>query len=86
MIKITIELYPHGRIEGKRRLGYAIIANDGSGTKSRGNYNIKLFKEDDNKPWKTCEIKGFKRLLFNAWDLLYGVLKKAIGSRYGRAF
>ena len=42
MIRITVELVPHGDESRARVLAHGIIANDGTGTLERGNYNFVL--------------------------------------------
>ncbi len=45
MIRITIELVPHGYEARKEVIAKAEIANDGTGTNIRGNYRYRLFKK-----------------------------------------
>ena len=68
-------MLPGGRSENKRLLAQAIIANDGTGTDSRGNYFANLFLTRD-KVWKTVRIKDFPRKSYNVWKLLQRVLKE----------
>lgn len=76
MIRITIELVPHGVEYLSRTIGVATIANDGTGTKDVGNYVYKLFTEEESpKLWKTGEIKGFERLRYTVWKLLFLILQ-----------
>ena len=80
-IRVTIELVPFG-IGKPRHLGTALIANDGSGDVDVGNYVATLSKWGrPNAVWKTAEVKGFRRRKRGAWDLLYLVLKEAVGKR-----
>lgn len=81
MIRITVELIPFG-IGKISKSATAYIWNDGTGDMSTGNYKYALSTfGKKQRIWKHGEIKGFKRLKFGVWDLLYLVLKKAVGSR-----
>ena len=77
MIEVTVTLYPQGRRDQPRELGRAQISNDGSGTKSRGNYNAYFTHE--GKRWKESQVQGFHRQSRNAWYLLFECLKQAVG-------
>lgn len=44
MLVIKIELWPHGDESKKEDMGTAHIWNDGTGTRTSGNYGIKIFK------------------------------------------
>lgn len=82
MLRITIELVPHGDESKKKHLGTAIIVNDGTGGRDVGNYYAKFSHFDSpNKTWKCSTCEGFKRLKRGPWDLLYIMLKDAVGSR-----
>jgi hypothetical protein len=82
MLRITIELLPHGFEGNKRVLGIAEIENDGSGTRVRGNYKYRLWGELDiaqkkTRPWKSGRVAGFYRMS-SSWKLLYRCLKAAL--------
>lgn len=82
MIRVTIELLPHGFETNKKHLGTIDIANDATGTLTSGNYKAKLSKRGNPKSiWKTAEIKNFPRKQKGAYDLLYLVLKNSVGER-----
>lgn len=93
MIKVTVELISAISRDRDRLLGVATIANDGTGT---GVYNYALSKmaPKERQAWKagraptegtllgdTGEITGFDNVARGPWDLLYLVLKHAVGSR-----
>jgi hypothetical protein len=42
MIRITIEMLPHGDESRKRHMGTMEIANDATGTGTAGNYRVRL--------------------------------------------
>jgi len=64
MLKITVELIPHGEEEYRTILDVMTIVNDGSGTLNNGNYNYYLSKEGTRK------VSNFPRLEKDAWDLI----------------
>jgi len=82
VIKVTIELLRFGIPELKKHLGTAIISNDGSGMRDSGNYDYMLSKwGKPDEPWKKGTLKSFPRQERGPWDLLYLVLRDAVGKR-----
>lgn len=83
MLRVTIELLPHGDESRKRHLGTMEIANVG-GTPSRGNYRARLSKRGKPKQlWKEGAVTGFPRKRLGPYDLLYRALMATVGSRNG---
>ena len=78
MIRVTVELVPQGDESRAKTLHTAVIANDGSGTKDRGNYRFSLSRKGSARPWKEGRISGFPRKRLGTWHLLYRVLKEAL--------
>lgn len=83
MIRVTVELLPRGREAGKRVLGVAMIANDGTGTLDRGNYKIRLSKwaPKVHETWKRGSITNFDRKRRGPWDLIFRALQETVGDR-----
>ena len=82
MIRITVELCKYGDTSNPEHLGTMKIWNDLTGDHTTGNYRFSISKKGlPNQIWKTGEVKGFKRLRRNAWDLLYLCLVKAVAGR-----
>lgn len=75
MINIDIELWPHGYQERSVRIGQIEIINDGTGTLSRGNYVVKLYRKNSTKVWKEGRVENFPRKRLNSYDLLLRGLK-----------
>jgi len=75
MLRIKIELVPYGKDAWAREIGSVIIANDGTGTHSVGNYKYTL--SDDTGSIKG-ELKEFKRTKGNAFHLLRDILNKVL--------
>lgn len=78
MISIDISLWPHGFADKAQNLGRIHIINDGSGTATRGNYRIILYKKGSNAVWRSGEVKNFPRKRLGSYDLLLRGLK-AVG-------
>lgn len=76
MIRIDITMYPHGNSSRARAIGSMIITNNGTGTKSKGNYSYTMSTEKTKK-YKTGEVKNFPRLKNNVWTLILRVLWNA---------
>lgn len=67
MLRITIELIPHGNIKKARIIGTGFIANDGTGNEGFGNYKA-VFRRIKSE--QHCTVKKFARKRHSAWDLL----------------
>lgn len=82
MLVVTIELWPGGDATLKQTLGTARIGNTGDGTPDIGEYRAAIRHENMGaRDWKRVKIAGFPRQKRNAWDLLFRVLRAAVGSR-----
>lgn len=81
MIRVTVELVSalSGKVE---HLGTAIIANDGQGTQTSGNYTAVLTRRGTrDRVWKRGRVIGFPRKRLGGWDLLYRALREIVGER-----
>ncbi len=76
MIRITVEMVPHGMESKKYEIGRAIIANDGTGNQTLGNYEYVINRVDGDKEvvFAAGEIKGFRRRERPVWNLIYRML------------
>ncbi len=80
MLVITIDL--HSAITGKKKnLGTIIIANDGTGSDTKGNYwgrayraGMTLSSWHTKRPIRTAEVKGHPRMRFSVWHLVTEML------------
>lgn len=77
MIRITVEMVPGG-VGEPVLLGRAIIANDGTGTKTRGNYRGTFWRKQ-RAPWRCTSVKNFPRQRDSVWHLLHQLLGEALG-------
>lgn len=75
MIRITIELLPLGREEGKRVLGKMEIANDGTGNAVIGNYRGELHAEYTRVSPRRGRVMNFNRRGQSVWSLVGAFLK-----------
>jgi hypothetical protein len=87
VIYIRMELWPYGDRSMAKVIGEGVIANDGQGTSTSGNYNS-WFKngefEDPTRPskaWKTAHLDGFPRKRMFGWDLVKKLLDVALRDR-----
>jgi hypothetical protein len=83
VIRVTIELLPHGFEEGKRHLGTMVIGNDLSSVDDvTGNYNIRLSKRGQpDSFWRKGRVEGFPRKRLGVYDLMYRALRNIVGGR-----
>lgn len=75
MLRITIEMVPKGDDSRAYTLAQGVIANDGTGDKSIGNYiygfSGQIKRPGDDPGIRTSgELKGFSRLRDDCWELL----------------
>lgn len=84
MIVVTVEVWPKGNEEKKYLLTRARVTNIGGNTKV-ANYQYVLEKHKYAKSpegvWKTGQIEDFPRQAKGMWDLLYHILRHAVGYR-----
>jgi hypothetical protein len=73
MLKITIELLPYGKEEGKKVLHEMSIVNNGEGTPDSGSYN---FKPSFHESWNINIVTNYPRKTSTAMKLLSDCLQK----------
>ena len=73
MIRVTVEMVPFGVEELATKLAILFIANDGSGSRTRGNYNYSI--STGKKTWRKGRIENFPRRSCSVWNLIYRVLR-----------
>lgn len=82
MLRVTIELLPHGDETQAKIMGQATIANDATGDADWGNYTVALSTwHDPPRKWKTGRVIGFARKRLGPWDLLFRALAATVASR-----
>lgn len=85
MIVIKVEMWPLGDESKAYEIGRGVIANDGTGTDERGNYDVRLLKSDvyAKRPgvWKKGRVEGFPRRVLGPWDLLFRALRACVADR-----
>lgn len=75
VIVVKVYMWPLGRQESEYELGRAYITNDGSGTRTSGNYSFDIFGRGGRKlKGGEGRIEGFERRKYLSWELLYRVL------------
>ena len=88
MIKITVELIS-ARDGHREILHEALLYNDGTGTKTSGNYELYLGKKgytfqnvyEGRGHYRRGKVKNFPRLRKNSWHLIYEGLHDIFGKR-----
>ena len=78
MIRITVELVS-ARTGETTRIASATIANEGTGTRTRGNYNADFLLKR-RRVWRTSRIVDYPRQSKNVWYLIYRALKVALNA------
>lgn len=73
MIRVTIEIVPHGVESRKRTLATMEIANDGTGSSDLGNYVGTLNAEYQTD--RPGYVRGFQRHKQSVWSLVGAFLK-----------
>lgn len=76
MIRIIIELLPGGDESRAKVFGTALIANDGTGTPTTGDYHYVVSGKRSILKGGTGTILGFRRKRDNVWELLRQVLNQ----------
>ena len=74
MIRVTVELFPAGSEEHKRRIGLIDIINNGTGSGKVGNYDVS-FHGIGGEEFK---LENFPRSKKNFWDLITAVLVEKV--------
>jgi hypothetical protein len=89
VIVVKVELWPGGDEKRSRLLGLGTITNIG-GTPARGTYSATLLGATragvtptvmHREPFRTVRVDGFPRRRLCAWDLVFRVLRAAVGTR-----
>lgn len=76
MINIPIDLWPLGDDMKSRSLGRLTIANDGTGSRERGNYNVTIFGAD-GRSIRTGKVLDWPRLSRPVFELVIAALQAA---------
>ena len=76
MIRVTVELIPFG-VGIPQRLGVMHIANDGTGTKNRGNYKAHVYRKGSWQIAREGIVTNYPRLSYNIWRLVVRCLRSA---------
>lgn len=76
MIRVTVELLPFGKEEGKKKLSEIHIANDGSGTTERGNYMARI---NPKQEYSHKVVTDYPRKSYHVNHLVYKTLKYFYG-------
>lgn len=75
MLRVTVQLIPHGDESRARTLGVMEIANDGTGTTESGSYDGVLHAEYTGASGRAGRVTGFNRKAQSVWSLVGAFLK-----------
>jgi hypothetical protein len=75
VIRVTVEMVPHGDENKKHTLGVLEIANDGTGTLESGNYDGVLHAEYTPPSGRFGRVDQFQRNRQSVWSLVGAFLK-----------
>lgn len=76
MIDIKIRVIPFGQEKYSRLIGAIHIANDATGTRTKGNYRYKIVHK--GRVYREGTVKGFPRRQKNSIWLLKMILEDAL--------
>jgi hypothetical protein len=79
VIVVKIEMWPGGDQSKAYPIAVGVIVNDGTGTKSKGNYEFSLGLKRPN--WRVGKVFDYPRQRLNVWHLLHEVLDVATSSK-----
>jgi hypothetical protein len=75
MIRVTVDLVPHGVESRKRTIGTLTIRNTGTGTEEVGNYKAVLNAEYMKGDGRSGQVFSFHRKNRSVWSLVGAFLK-----------
>lgn len=75
MIEVTMELRSAVSSSRDRNLCRLEIANDGTGTATRGNYNVRLYARNNGRLIRTARVESWPRNARPAWCLLAAAME-----------
>ena len=76
MLVVKIELWKWGNKESAKEIGRMYIANDGSGTLQRGNYDTYICRRGADEPppdgiyTKQGRVEDYPRKSYTVWELI----------------
>lgn len=83
MLVVKLELWPEGDATKAQPFGEVRIANDGTGTSARGNYNVELAHSGRYaaKPgvWRKGRVEGYDRVGLSPYHLVLAAIESALG-------
>ena len=76
MIVVKVEL--HSAVTGiVSEIGRTILVNDGTGTRSRGNYHVAVMRKGSRQTLRNGRVEDYPRLSYNVWRLVSRALLSA---------
>lgn len=83
MIVLKLEMWPQGDQKRAYTLATAVASLDPktAHTNTSRSYNWRLSRLGNKGTWKSGKVDGHNKNLRGPWDLLYRILRDAVGSR-----
>lgn len=75
MIVTTMDLRSAISSDRDDNLCTVVISNDGTGSSSKGNYDVKLFARSNGRLIRTARVEAWSRNAHPAWRLLAAAMK-----------
>lgn len=79
MIVARMELHSAISPDRDDNLCKVVIINDGTGTPTRGNYDVKLYARSNGRLVRTARVENWARNAHPAWRLLAAAMKALEG-------
>ena len=83
MLRVTLELLPHGSEAMSKRLGDLSIVNTGAGTRESGDYLVTLGTKKEGElrlEVRQAEVFDWPRLECGPWELVAEAIRAALNS------
>ena len=76
MIRVDVQLESAVSEDRNERLCQVVIANDGTGTGSLGNYDVRLYARGENgRLIRQARVEGYPRRVHPAWRLIAAAMR-----------
>lgn len=77
MLRVTVELVPFGVESKKHEIAKMEIINDGTGTNTKGNYDVRVFVRNSKHVMRKGKVSEHSRLAESVWTLVDKAIRSA---------
>lgn len=83
MIVLKLEMWPRGDQAKAYPIATMAVSLDPktAGSNTSRSYNWRISRQGNKGTWKSGYVEGHNKNLRGPWDLIYRILKDAVGSR-----